>query len=104
MDQREQQTRNLLPFPIRRAIFGPMGALYPKLDWAPRWLRAKTTLQSLSMDHPQGYFETMSTFRSYEKPLVLTGDFRKRLGRYDTADLFRKYYEAADTTDPLSRI
>jgi len=104
MDQREQKTRNLLPFAIRRPIFGPIGALYPKLDWAPRWLRAKTTLQSLAMDHPQGYFETVSTFRSYEKSLVLTGDFRKSLGSYDSADLFRKYYREAGVADPLSRI
>ena len=42
----EQRARRFLPGPLRRAA-GALGAVYPKLDWAPRFLRAKTTLQAL---------------------------------------------------------
>jgi asparagine synthase (glutamine-hydrolysing) len=104
MDQHENRIRNVLPLSVRRIVFGPMAAVYPKLDWAPQFLRAKTTLQSLCCDHPQGYFETVSTFRSYEKPFILSGDLKKTLGDYDSCNIFREYYERADTADPLSRI
>jgi asparagine synthase (glutamine-hydrolysing) len=104
MDQQEHRFRRLLPFGIRRAVFGPLAAAYPKLDWAPRFLRAKTTFQSLSSDHIEGYFETMSTFRRYEKPLILSDDAKHQLAGYDSTDLFRQYYAQADTADPLSRI
>ncbi len=42
--------RSLLPGALRRPIFGLVGELYPKLDWAPRPLRAKATLQELARD------------------------------------------------------
>jgi len=104
MDQQENRTRSCLPLGFRRLVFGPLAALYPKLDWAPRFVRAKTTFQSLSLDHADGYFESVSTFRSYEKPSILSGDLRQRLRGYESADIFREYYLRASTSDPLSRI
>jgi len=104
MDQQENRTRSLLPLGLRKSIFGPLAAAYPKLDWAPRFLRAKTTFQSLALDHPQGYFESVSTFRRNEKPLILSEDVKQHLGDYDTADIFREYYSRAATNDPLSCI
>src|SRR4029077_11206271 len=44
----EERIRSLLPGALRRPIFGLLGELYPKLDWAPRPLRAKATLQELA--------------------------------------------------------
>src|SRR3989454_1344738 len=104
MDMQENRMRRLLPGPVRKAVFGPLGAIYPKLDWAPRFVRAKTTFQSLAFDPIEGYFETMSTFRSYEKSSILSADLNHRLGGYDSSDVFREYYDTADTDDPLSRI
>ena len=42
----EERMRRLLPGPLGRAV-GALGNVYPKLDWAPRFLRARTTLQAL---------------------------------------------------------
>jgi len=104
MDMQENRMRRFLPGPVRKAIFGPLGTIYPKMDWAPRFVRAKTTFQSLAFDPIEGYFETMSTFRSYEKSSILSADLHHRLGGYDSSDVFREYYDNADTSDPLSRI
>jgi asparagine synthase (glutamine-hydrolysing) len=104
MDQQENRMRGLLPRGFRRAVFGPLGTIYPKLDWAPRFVRAKTTFQSLACDPVDGYFQSMSIFRKYEKPSILSKDLRSRLGNYDSADVFREHYNQADTRDPLSRI
>jgi len=104
MDQQENRMRSMLPFGLRRAVFGPLASIYPKMDWAPKFLRAKTTFQSLSFDHAEGYFDSVSTFRRYEKSLILSDDLKRALADYDSADLFRDYYRKANTTDPLSRI
>jgi asparagine synthase (glutamine-hydrolysing) len=104
MDMQENRMRRFLPSGVRKAVFGPLGAIYPKMDWAPRFVRAKTTFQSLAFDPVDGYFETMSTFRKYEKPSILSADLKHRLGDYDSSSVFREYYDAADTNDPLSRI
>ncbi|MGE5176191.1 MAG: asparagine synthase (glutamine-hydrolyzing), partial [Hyphomicrobiales bacterium] len=35
----EERVRGVVPGPIRRPLFGLAARLYPKADWAPRWLR-----------------------------------------------------------------
>ena len=104
MDRQEDRMRSLLPLGFRRTLFGPLATIYPKMDWAPRFLRAKTTFQSLAFSHIEGYFDSMSTFRKYEKPKILSDDLKTKLRDYDTTDIFREYYRAANTTDPLSLI
>ena len=50
----EERARRLLPGPLGRAA-GALGAVYPKLDWAPQMLRAKTTLEALGQDSGEAY-------------------------------------------------
>jgi len=104
MDVQENRIRKLFPRSVRKLVFGPLGTIYPKMDWAPRFLRAKTTFQSLAFDPVDGYFESMSTFRQYEKPSILSKELKYRLGDYDSRDVFRDYYRSADTPDLLSKI
>jgi len=42
-----RQPRRLLPLGFRRNVFGAIGRAYPKLDWAPQMLRAKSTLEGI---------------------------------------------------------
>ena len=44
----EERVRGLLPEGAR-GLFTRLGNAYPKLDWAPQFLRAKTTLLSLAV-------------------------------------------------------
>jgi asparagine synthase (glutamine-hydrolysing) len=103
-DQVENRMRSLVPEPFRRTVFGPLGRWYPGLAWAPRPLRAKATLQSLSRSPLEGYFNSISIFRPDEKTRLFTQDFQQQLADYDSLDVLRKHYDEADTTDPLSRI
>src|SRR5688572_26744156 len=50
----EERVRRLLPGPLARAV-GAVGQVYPKLDWAPQYLRAKTTLQALGQGSGAAY-------------------------------------------------
>jgi asparagine synthase (glutamine-hydrolysing) len=103
-DHMENQMRGFIPAPIRSAVFGPLGRLYPALAWAPRFLRAKATFQSLARSPLEGYFNSISIFRPGEKSNLFTKDFRQSLHGYDAIDVLHQYYDRADTPDLLSRI
>jgi len=51
----EERVRGLLPLAVRRPLFGTLGRLYPKIDWAPQWLRAKTTLEGIGRSSEEAY-------------------------------------------------
>ena len=104
LDVRENAIREMIPTAIRRAIFRPLAALYPKADWAPRVFRGKATFENLACSHIEGYFRSVSACRPETKRLLLHPDIQRQLQGYDTLDLFRAYYDRAGTTDPLSRI
>ncbi|WP_149539787.1 asparagine synthase (glutamine-hydrolyzing) [Siccirubricoccus phaeus] len=54
-----EAVRRLLPAGPRRRLFGTLARIYPKLDRAPRWLRARTTFTELSLDAALGYYRTV---------------------------------------------
>ena len=91
MHQGEEKIRNLLPLGLRKPLFGPLGKIYPKLDWAPRFLRAKTTFQSMAMDTVEGYHNTMSILRADERAKLFSDDYKASLNGYSSLEIFRKY-------------
>jgi asparagine synthase (glutamine-hydrolysing) len=104
LDYYENRLRNRVPAGLRRSVFGPLGRLYPPLAWAPRVFRAKATFESLSRTPLEGYFNSISYFRPNDKQRLFTSDFKASLGNYDSIEVFRHYYDRADTDDPLSKI
>jgi len=101
----EDRLRSYVPAGLRRGLFGPLGELYPKMDWAPRVLRAKSTFQSLARASTvEGYFHGISCCPPALKKQLLGADIQKQLNGYDSADVMRYHYDRADTLDPLSRI
>src|SRR6185312_9839887 len=44
-EHRQGQIRKLLPRGLSKPVFSTLSLLYPKLDWAPRALRAKATFE-----------------------------------------------------------
>lgn len=103
-DRYENRLRQVVPAGLRRGLFGPLGDVYPALAWAPRFLRAKATFQSLARSPIEGYFNSVSIFRPGERSNLFTPEFRKTLNGYDSIEVLRQYYDRADTDDPLSRI
>jgi asparagine synthase (glutamine-hydrolysing) len=100
----ENHVRSLFPEPFRRNVFGPLGQVYPKLGWAPRIFRAKSTLQSLARDPLEGYFYGLSICPPNQKSQLFSPELHSLLAGYDSSDVLRFHYDRADTTDPLSRI
>jgi asparagine synthase (glutamine-hydrolysing) len=105
LTMREDQLRSYVPAGVRRCVFGPLGGLYPKMDWAPRVFRAKSTLQSLARSSTiEGYFSGISCCPPALKKQLLAGDIQQQLAGYDSADVMRYHYDRAGTLDPISRI
>lgn len=101
---RENHLRSFLPQVLRRSVFGPLGILYPKLSWAPRVVRAKSTFESLARDPLEGYFYGISCCPPAMKMRLFTGELSKCLAAYDSSNVLREHYDAAGPLDPLSRI
>ena len=101
---REQQVRSCLPAGVRRSVFGPLGRAYPKLGWAPRIFRAKSTFESLARDPIEGYFHGVSCCPPSMKSKLFSTDVLQGLNGYDSQEVLRAHYDRAPTEDPLSRI
>lgn len=100
----EEALRSRMPQGLRQPLFGALGTLYPKADWAPRPLRAKTTFQALAMDTVQAYCNTVSHVRGGLRESLYSPAFKRQLGGYRATDLFRLHAQNARTQDPLSLV
>ncbi len=103
-DRLENRVRNVLPAFLRTPVFGALGAVYPKADWLPQPLRAKTLLRNLSFPPMQGYFTSMSHFLPKMKASLFSRDLVSRLGGYDSLSVFADHWNRCQSQDPLSRV
>ncbi len=78
----EERLRALIPDPLRRHVIGPLGRIYPKADWAPRPLRAKTTLLSLAGSGEEGYARALSFLPPEGRFAIYSSDLAGDLGSY----------------------
>lgn len=100
----EEKVRSILPYSVRKPLFGTLGKLYPKLDWAPQFLRAKTTFQSLAMDTAEGYFHGVSLLNDAQRKTLFSNELYQELKGYTALEIFREHQENFDGNDPLSLI
>lgn len=100
----EERVRRAIPDALRSPLFGMLGTVYPKLDWAPKVLRAKTTFQALSRDTLEGYLHSVSIFPSELRSRMFSEAFRDKLQGYNAIEVFRKHASQAPSDDAMSRI
>jgi asparagine synthase (glutamine-hydrolysing) len=100
----EERVRALLPPALRRGVFGLAGSLYPKLDRAPRVLRAKATLQGLARDSLEAYLHSVSLLPSEARAQMYSAEFKRRLQGYGAIEVFRRHAASAPTEHPLSLV
>lgn len=100
----EERVRSRLPAALRRSIFGPAGALYPKMDWAPKVLRAKSTFEALGRDSTEGYFHSVSIMTDKMRSALFSSDMHHQLGGYNAVEVLRHHVARAPTKHPLEQI
>jgi len=100
----EEKLRAALPYGLRKPLFGTLGQLYPKMDWAPRFLRAKTTFEGLARSAVQAYFHSVSILRAPMRAQLFSDSFKRELAGYDAFEVFERHGAQAGTEDPLALI
>lgn len=100
----EERIRRLLPEPVRAGVFGPLGKWYPKLDWAPQFLRAKTTFQSLARNSTDAYLHSISVVGEPLRRQLFNDSFKQRLQGYQAKEVFHRHAANFDGDDPLSLV
>jgi asparagine synthase (glutamine-hydrolysing) len=100
----EEKLRAGLPLSVRRPVFGLLGRVYPKADWAPRVFRAKSTLQALARNSVEAYFHSMSIVRDDMRQDLFSNALKAELGGYNAAEVFRRHAAKASTDDPLALV
>jgi len=99
----EEQVRQRIPAPLRRPLFGALGALYPKLDWAPQFLRAKSTFQALGRSTAEGFFHSVSVLHDGLSGQLFSSHMRRELQGYRALEVLESAMAAAPAEDHLSR-
>lgn len=97
----EERVRSRMPHALRGPLFGALGALYPKADWAPRVLRAKSTFQALALDSVAAYFHTVSIVRDDLREQLFSSALKRDLSGYNAVDVMRRHAERAPVDHPL---
>lgn len=100
----EERIRGLLPYALRRPLFGTLAQIYPKADWAPRPLRAKATFQALALHSVEAYFNAVSIVRAPLRRELFSPAFRSQLQGYDAFEVFRRHAQRAPSDDPLAMV
>jgi asparagine synthase (glutamine-hydrolysing) len=100
----EERVRRVVPASLRRPLFGMAGALYPKLDWAPRPLRAKATLQELARDTTEAYFSSVSICSTELRRRLFSRSLAHELQNYDAVEVLRSHMRRCGSEDPLSQV
>ncbi len=100
----EELVRDRLPQGIRGPVFGFLGSVYPKMDWAPQPLRAKSTLQALARDSSGGYFHSVSIVPDDLRRNLYSEAMRRNLQGYHAGEVLKGYMENAPVEDHLSRV
>ncbi len=100
----EERIRSLLPLGFRRPVFGALGGIYPKADWAPKILRAKSTLEALARDSVEGYFHSVSLLSDPMRERIFSTGFKRELQGYRAVEVLRQWAERAPTQHPLSLV
>jgi asparagine synthase (glutamine-hydrolysing) len=98
---REERVRAMLPRGLRRRVFGALAAIYPKADWAPRPLRAKTTFQELALDPLEAFFVNVSVVPDAMRDALFSPTLKRELDGHHALSVLARHAVDAPKHDPL---
>jgi asparagine synthase (glutamine-hydrolysing) len=88
---------------VGRAAARAVGSVYPKLDWAPRYLRGRTFLTNVGDEPARAYFRSVCVLERSSAAALLAPELRAALSEHDPFEAFRQAYERPRVDDPLYR-
>ncbi|WNC68463.1 asparagine synthase (glutamine-hydrolyzing) [Thalassotalea nanhaiensis] len=104
MLQLEERFRGVIPGFIRKPFFSFLAKIYPKLDRAPRFLRAKSTFQALVNNPITSFHRAMSIINSELLQQVYSYQFKEKLAGYSSEDEFKLLAKQVNHLPTLKQI
>lgn len=101
-DLKETALRNWLPGWLRRWAITPVAHVWPKTDWLPRPLRARTLLTNLGLDSGAAYANTLSWCRMPLRRQLLAPDVAAGLNGWAPERRVQAAYATAPPGDALA--
>ena len=98
-----EAVRRHVPAGLRRGVLRPLARAYPKLDFAPRWMRAKTTLTELGLDSALAYYRMVTKARDEGRRALFSAPLRAALDGHDPAARIVALMGAGDEEDGLAQ-
>jgi asparagine synthase (glutamine-hydrolysing) len=99
----EDRVRALMPEGLRTSLFGTLGRHYPKADWAPQWLRAKSTFQALASDGAEAYARSVSVVPAEQRARFFSDAFTRDLQGHRAENRYIAAMKSAPARDGLDR-
>ncbi|MFZ5705955.1 MAG: XrtA/PEP-CTERM system amidotransferase [Pseudomonadota bacterium] len=99
----EERLRGLIPAFLRRGLLGPLSHVWPQMDWAPRPLRARATLASLSKSGAEGYAEAVGVTGPDQRARLFNDAALRGLGDHVAEARYWKAMAEAPAREPLDR-
>ncbi len=96
-----EAVRGYVPARLRRTVLGQIAQAYPKMDWAPRWLRAKHTLTELSLDSALGFYRTIAKVHQQQRRRLFSPSLRSQLDGHDPSARVVDLMQRCDEADSL---
>ncbi len=100
----EDRMRSFLPDSLRKPLFGFLGHVYPKADWAPKIFRAKSTFESIARDSLEGYFHSISVNSNAIRSSLFSQRLKSDLQNYQAVDVFRRHQQHAPSGNTQSLV
>jgi len=93
--------RAYIPGPLRRTVLAELARIYPKLDRAPRFLRAKNTLTELSLDSARGFAMMVTKTHAERRRALFSPQLRAALDGHDPQQRIVDAMEESSSEDGL---
>ena len=99
----EERVRRIVPAAARGRVFGALGRHYPKADWAPRPLRARSTLLALAGSGEEAYARAVGVTEPELRARLFSAEARRALGGHRAENRYVETMRAAPGRDALDR-
>lgn len=99
----EERLRSVLPGGLRASVFGTLGRVYPKLDWAPQFLRARSTFAELGRSSEEAYAGAVGVTAREDRLRIYTDRAVRDLQGHRAEDRYIRTMRDAPARDPLDR-
>ena len=99
----EERVRGLIPDHLRQSLFGALGTYYPKADWAPQWMRAKSTFQNLARSGEEAYARSVGFALPEVRSSLYSESFTRQLQGHRGEDRYLSSMRNAPALEALDR-